>query len=59
VAAVWAVQLLASVLYDVRQGGALAFTAALGAFAVVIVVAAWRPARRALSREPLDSLRAE
>jgi cell division protein FtsX len=59
VAAVWAVQLLASVLYDVRQGGVRAFAAALGAFAVVIVVAAWQPARRALSREPLDSLRAE
>ncbi len=56
---IWAVDFLDSVLYNVRQGGALAFAAAIGAFAVVVVIAAWQPARRALSREPLESLRAD
>lgn len=59
VASIWAADILESVLYNVRQGGVAAFAGAIGVFAVVIVVAAWQPARRALSREPLDSLRAE
>jgi len=58
-ASIWAVEIFDSVLYNVRQGGSWAIAGATGVFAIVVVFAAWQPARRALSREPLDSLRVE
>ncbi len=56
----WAVdRLLGSLLYGVRPLDPLSLAAAVGAMALVAGLAAWLPARRAASTDPLTALRAD
>jgi predicted permease len=59
VLALLAGRLEAAVLFGVKPFDLFTFGAALGAIAVVISLAAWLPARRAASIEPMEALRTE
>lgn len=50
-------RLLATVLYGVQPRDPLAFLAASAILAVVALLAAWLPARRALRIDPIEALR--
>ena len=51
--------LVAAVLFGVRPLDALSLAGALGILAVAVAAAAWLPARRAASIEPMQALRNE
>jgi predicted permease len=57
--AVAAVRVLGSILYGVSPFDPLAFTAALGLLSAAAVGAAWLPARRAATVDPMLALRSE
>jgi ABC-type lipoprotein release transport system permease subunit len=52
-------RLEAAVLFGVRPLDAFSLAGALCVLAVAVAVAAWLPARRAASIEPMQALRAE
>ena len=54
-----AARLIGSLLYDIHFGGAAEFLAAAVAVFAVAVFAAWQPARRAASIDPMNALRTE
>ncbi|MGB6686921.1 MAG: FtsX-like permease family protein, partial [Terracidiphilus sp.] len=54
-----AARLVRGLLYDIRDGGAAEFAGVAAAMLIVALLAAWRPARRAASVDPMQALRAE
>jgi ABC-type antimicrobial peptide transport system permease subunit len=54
-----AARLEAAVLFGVRPLDTLSLAGAVGILAVAVAAAAWLPARRAASIEPMQALRAE
>ena len=59
VGAFWMGRLMASLLYGVGTADPLSYGAAAAVLFVILAIASWIPARRAASREPLLTLRAE
>ena len=54
-----AVHLIRGLLYGIRGGGAAELAAVSAGMLLVAVAAAWRPARRAASIDPMEALRME
>ena len=52
-------RLIRGLLYDIRAGGVAEIAAVSAAMLLIAVLAAWRPARRAASIDPMKALRTE
>ena len=57
--AVFVAHLIRGLLYGIGAGGAVEFAAVAASVLIVALLAAWRPARRAASVDPMRALRAE
>jgi ABC-type antimicrobial peptide transport system permease subunit len=57
--AIGATRLETSVLFGVRPLDALSMLCAIGMLAIAVSLAAWLPARRAASIDPMQALRSE
>ncbi len=57
--AVIVARLIRGLLYGIEAGGAVEFAAVAAAMLIVALLAAWRPARRAASVDPMQTLRSE
>jgi putative ABC transport system permease protein len=57
--AIFVAHLIRGLLYGIEAGGAIEFAAVAASMLIVALLAAWRPARRAASVDPMRALRAE